>query len=465
MMLNCLQLIVGIELNKTAALLLVLVFLTASCTAVKSVFSSTDVAEDSWTSKTPMHVERTGLGVATVDGKIYAIGGITIGRYMPSIAGFVVLGFRDLEDLGTLVRANEEYDPNTDKWTMRASMPTPRILFATAVYQNKIYCIGGKTNTGYTGVIEVYDPTTDTWETKTPMPTVRSRLTACVVNEKIYLIGGEPKGTLNEVYDPETDSWTTKTSLPFETLDPEGAVVEDKIFIIGSSKLQIYDPKNDSWSQGTNPLDGGGYGAVVTTGISAPKRIYVISDYKPNNCVYNPESASWTWGDAFPACRFNFGVAIVNDLVYVIGGHTYNTGQNGYVQTVAMNEQYTPKGYGTIPPMISIVSPENNGEYDETQVPLSFVVDELVVGLGYSFDGQDNVTIRGNITLSELSSGLHIITVYAKDALGNTGASETISFTITEAEPFPTMPIAAASVASGVVVSVGLLVYFKKRKH
>jgi len=460
--------VMGISMNRSVALLLVLVFLTSSCMVVKSAFSSADIAEDSWASKARMHQERTGLGVAAMGGKIYAIGGITIRQYMPNIAGFVVLGFRYLEDLGTLVGENEEYDPDTNNWTTRTSMPTPRILFATAVYQNKIYSIGGKTNAGYTAVIEVYDPATDTWETKTPMPTARSQVYAGVVNGKIYLMGGVPNGNLNEVYDPETDSWTTKASLPFETWGPAGAVVEDKIYIVGSSRLQIYDSETDEWSQGASPLVGGGYGAVVTTGFLAPKRIYVIyqSDSKPNNGIYNPENDSWTVGADFPASRFNFGVAIVNDMVYAIGGHTYDIGRNGYVESVAANEQYTPFGYGTIPPDVSVISPENT-TFNSSSLSLIFTINKPTSWLGYSLDGQDNVTVTGNVTLSELSNGLHHITVYANDTFGNMATSKTIIFTtaaaVEEPESFPIVTVAVAAITITVTIGISLAGYLNKK--
>ena len=85
--------------------------------------------------------------------------------------------------------------------------------------------------------------------------------------------------------------------------------------------------------------------------------------------------------------------------------------------------------------------------------------------MGYSLDGQDNVTLTGNSTISELPNGLHNVTVYARDTFGNEGASETITFYIDVPEPFPTALVVAASVAAAVVVGAGVLVYFKKRKH
>ena len=88
-------------------------------------------------------------------------------------------------------------------------MPTPRDFFAITVYQNKIFCIGGSGNNGAdnppTGVNEVYNPATDSWETKASMPTPRDALQANVLNGIIYCIGGTAiSGAtgVNEVYDP-----------------------------------------------------------------------------------------------------------------------------------------------------------------------------------------------------------------------------------------------------------------------
>jgi hypothetical protein len=129
--------------------------------------------------------------------------------------------------------------------------------------------------------------------------------------------------------------------------------------------------------------------------------------------------------------------------------------------TFGDNQRYTPYGYGTIPPRVSVVSPENKN-YTSGNVSLAFAVNKPALWMGYSLDGQNNVTITGNTTLSGLSSGLHSITVYAKDSFENTGASETVTFTITE--PFPTILVAVAAVAVA-VGSVGVLIYFRKRNH
>jgi N-acetylneuraminic acid mutarotase len=347
-------------MSKALALTLVLVFLTASTIILALPVSGTTTVENTWVEKAPMQQARGGLGVAVVNGKIYAIGGSTLSGSWPYTGG--------------IVATNEEYDPATNTWSFKNQMPTPRTNFGITVYNNKIYCIGGEeifkneSKAPLTNVNEVYDPTTDTWETKESMPTPRSDLRANVVNGKIYLIGGhdpnvhfKPGGsTHNEVYDPATDSWSKKEPLPDATSNYGSAVFGDRIYLIGGyaevpwvrfDLNQIYDTKNDSWSYET-PLtqDYASAACVVTTGLMAPKQIYVFGE--KNVLSYNPDNDSWIPGADIPTGRGDSGVAVVNDLIYVIGGETANglpfSADPHSLKKYATNEQYTPFGYGTL---------------------------------------------------------------------------------------------------------------------
>ena len=451
--------------------LLIALALTASSVMVANAVSDSERSRwNTWGFKAPMSTPRVDLGVAVVKGKIYAIGGESA--------------------------TNEMYDPATDTWNeSKASMPTPRKGFGIAAYQDKIYAIGGLTDSddGYyeelTGVNEVYNPATDTWGNMTSMPTKRYGIDANVVEGKIYVIGGKNASgwidRVNEVYDPATDSWTTKASIPTRVSYYASAVVDNKIYVIGgyqgfeyTNLTQIYDPKTDTWSSGTpipssfSPLITPQ--AVATTGVWAPKRIYVIGASPPygitsqtgyvfvvNNVptqIYDPEKDAWSIGAAMLNPRIRFGITVVDDIVYAIGG----TGSMVLsFQSCNYNQQYTPYEYGTIPPTVHVVSPENEN-YTSSNVSLAFTVNKPAVWLGYSLDGQEAATITGNTTLSGLSSGIHNITVYAKDAFGNEGASKTITFRIEE--PFPVAIVAAAAVAVA-VTAVGVLVFFRKRSR
>ena len=332
--------------DRRATLIIVLVLssVLVSLPNIEAVRAS----EDSWTRERPIPTIRRNLGVAVVNGKIYAIG-----------------GRQDNWGLST----NEEYDPATNTWTTKTPMPTPRSDFGIAVVQNKIYCIGGMRYFDYSGhgegilcaFNEVYDPLTDTWENKTSMPTTRQRPIANVVNDKIYLIGGfqyqdlpPPQTTIrldvNEVYDPETDSWTTKTPIPTASSNPASATVNNKIYVISgfhSDLNQIYNPESDTWSQGAPiPTAVALAGAGATTGEMAPKRIYVIGGYPSYpevslNQVYDPDTNTWSSGSQMPTARHSLGVAVINDTLYAIGGGSTNLNVRYYDE----NEKYTPIGY------------------------------------------------------------------------------------------------------------------------
>jgi hypothetical protein len=117
----------------------------------------------------------------------------------------------------------------------------------------------------------------------------------------------------------------------------------------------------------------------------------------------------------------------------------------------------------TTPPVISILSIQNR-TYDSAEVSLTFAVNESTFRIEYSLDGQNNITIIENSTLTMLSNGVHNVTLYAWDEAGNLGFSQTTSFSVAVQDPFP-IALAAVSGASVIAVGMGLLLYFKKRKH
>jgi hypothetical protein len=222
-----------VAMSKTLALAIVLIFLTASSIILTNPVSGATSDENSWVDKAPMHEARSVLGVEAVNGKIYAIGGSAESGFIPNAYGSIIY---DTSANG--VATNEEFNPETDIWIYKAPMPTARLAFATAVYKDKIYCIGGQANGSFIGQNEVYDPVTNSWEIKTSMPTARGWVTANVVNGKIYVMSGySPKpSTVNEVYDPETNSWETSTpspSNPIESCTSTSTVVDNRIYLIG----------------------------------------------------------------------------------------------------------------------------------------------------------------------------------------------------------------------------------------
>jgi N-acetylneuraminic acid mutarotase len=278
-------------------------------------------------------------------------------------------------------------DVSENYWITKAPMPTARALFGTAVYQNEIYCIGGyfsmivpyndkygtELNITYhdSGENQVYNPVTNNWKSKAQMPTPRYFAATTILYGKIYVFGGETMTNLysylnvTEVYDIKTDSWAKKSPAP---LPVEGgasaAVVDDKIYVLGVSAkdqtiMEVYDPLNDSWSVGNPAPVSLTSTAVTTSGLIAPQRIYFFGENSTE--IYDAVTNDWATGAPEPTDRLIGMAAAVNDLIYLIGGRSGENGQITLVSPVipsALNEQYTPLGYGTIPP-VTTTEPEH----------------------------------------------------------------------------------------------------------
>ncbi len=339
-------------MNRAALAATVISVLVFSLMAAMSPASG---AENSWATKASMHFSRTGAGAVAVNGIVYVIGGSQ--RYNTSETGFSYMS----------INSTEAYDPATDTWVEKVSMPTSRDGLGVAVFKGKIYCLGGRNvSKDYSisiNVNEVYDTKTDSWETKTPMPTARSGLQASEVDGKIYLIGGwvesesssiAEKSAEVEIYDPVTDTWATGSPIPTTVAGYASAVLDGKIYVIsgvasGSTRTnltQIYDPKTDRWSFGAPiPMSVSGAVAGSTIDLNVAKAIYVIGGsndaYPLNgqlaNQVYFPETDSWFMAAQMPVDRAGLAVAVVNDTIFVMGG-----GHNIFTMDSTTVMQYTP---------------------------------------------------------------------------------------------------------------------------
>lgn len=443
-------------------------FYSAFVTAAYQLENMSDevplVTENSWVTITSIPDNLSIVKAAVANGKIYIMTG----------------------------SANYEFDPIANTWIEKKPMPTHREpSFGIAVYDNKIYVIGGKSglgeNVNYLSTNEVYDPLTDTWETRKSMPTSREWVEANVVDGKIYVVGGVTDNfrsittSANEVYDPVTDSWTIKKSAPIAVIKGSSAVVGQKIYIIGgignndSLNLisnQIYDTQTDTWSFGASlPTPMWYTAACATTGVMAPPRIYVMgggfTEVTNMVNVYNPALNNWTT-ITMPTPRAGHAIVAVNDALYVIGGgiawHGEEPPTPGSRWTLTSKvDQYIPLGYGSVQPIVKIIIPKNQ-TYNQNSISLTFIVDKPFSTIFYNLDGQDNITITGNTTLTNLLNGVHNLTVYAKYAEGSIGTSEDVIFAIAYyQEPVPT---ATAIVVTASVVSITIVgLFYCHKKH
>jgi len=189
--------------------------------------------------------------------------------------------------------AVEAYDPATDTWTAKATVPTPRSGNGSGVVNGILYTVDGPSRQ-----LQAYDPVTDAWTTKAPMPTARTNFAVSVVNGILYALGGHFSETgfdiSVEAYDPAADSWTAGTTRPGRVFTVEGAgVVNGLIHIVN---------------------DGDGHG------------------------VYDPATDTWTAAALLPSWRDGTGVGVVNGVLHVLGG----VDQQYDLIVVGITEAYVP---------------------------------------------------------------------------------------------------------------------------
>jgi N-acetylneuraminic acid mutarotase len=368
-----------------------------------------ELVGNSWIEKTSIPQGGAIYGAEAVNGKIYAFGVYTYNR--------------------TIYYATGEYNPATDTWTTKTPMHNPRINFATAAYENKIYVIGGEFYSPTLETVEVYDPLTDSWAFLAPMPDPRRLMCANVVNGKIYVVGGyanqastaPDQGLTNttQVYDPKANVWSTAADIPDAIGRYASTVLDNKIYVSGgfdvfttgastgglgvevlvSNRTYIYDPSTDAWTFG-EPLPQGvsSAAACATTGEMAPKGIYVFGGYNERDQgfrltqVYNPLTSTWINGTTIPVGPFPLVVAL-NDTMYVMGGWyssliaDFGNPREFPPPFDSMNFQYVPFGYGTfepIPTVTPLVTPRHVGLGGSMLLILAvavFVLGVLIAGL------------------------------------------------------------------------------------
>ena len=184
----------------------------------------------------PLPAPRAVLFCGVISRKIHAIGGWENGTYKGD--HFI-------------------YDPDTNAWSTGPSIPQYPIGQFGATVNNKTYVFGGWWGTYKDYVFEYSEGTG--WSAKSPMPTARNHGTTAVYDGKIYIIGGQGGQPAQqqlldvvEIYDPETDTWTAGLAAmpsPQHWLGSSGCPVpEGIVYVLGPNNTAYgYDPQTDLW--------------------------------------------------------------------------------------------------------------------------------------------------------------------------------------------------------------------------
>ncbi|XP_059245581.1 kelch-like protein 18 isoform X3 [Mustela nigripes] len=195
-----------------------------------------DPIANRWEKCHPMTTARSRVGVAVVNGLLYAIG-----------------GYDGQLRLSTV----EVYNPETDTWTRVRSMNSKRSAMGTVVLDGQIYVCGGYDGNSSLSSVETYSPETDKWTVVTPMSSSRSAAGVTVFEGRIYVSGGHDGLQIFssvEHYNQHTATWHPAAGMLNKRCRHGAASLGSKMFVCGGydgsgflSIAEMYSSVADQW--------------------------------------------------------------------------------------------------------------------------------------------------------------------------------------------------------------------------
>ncbi|XP_072940971.1 kelch-like ECH-associated protein 1B isoform X2 [Epargyreus clarus] len=197
-------------------------------------------ATEHWRPCSPMSTPRHRVGVAVMDGLLYAVGGSAGSEYHKSV---------------------ECYDPEKDAWTYAAAMGSARLGVGVAVVNRLLYAVGGFDGARRINTVECYHPENNRWSEVAPMHVARSGAGVAALNQYIYVVGGYDGAqqlASVERYDTERDTWEVVAPVRVARSALSLTVLDNKLYAMGGydgtsflDLVEVYEPSSNTWRAGT----------------------------------------------------------------------------------------------------------------------------------------------------------------------------------------------------------------------
>ncbi len=224
-----------------------------------------------------------------------------------------------------------------ERWVAQAPAEVPRARAAVAIWQGRMYIIGGENRDGVLSRVDVFDPARGVWSPAQPKPTAVSNAAAATLGERIYVFGGTTANFMPiervEIYDPARDQWLAGTPMPHPVAGYALAVWQARVYLFGGwdgerylSSVYVYDPRDDRWGL-LPPMESPRAFAVAA---ALGDLIYVVGGYNgrvdlAEMWVFDPKAAArgenpWSQGPPLLNPRGGAAAAVAPLALYVIGG-------------------------------------------------------------------------------------------------------------------------------------------------
>ncbi|CAG9585490.1 unnamed protein product [Danaus chrysippus] len=254
-----------------------------------------DLHKREWEELSPMGIARIQPGVASLGGRVYAVGG----------------------EQGSQILANGEvYDPQTDKWSYIACMKEARCEFGLTAWKGNLYAFGGWVGSEMGASVEVYDPISDEWTLIDRMPEPRFGMGVVNFEGLIYVVGGcthtwrHTRDLL--CYHPASRKW--RPLAPMRHARSQAAAV------VYWGRIYTFD--DDSWEEVGSLVEaragcaaGAADGLLVAAGgdseCGGKRDFYRARTTLASVEIYDPTRDTWTSTTSLPHSRAEAGAALL----------------------------------------------------------------------------------------------------------------------------------------------------------
>lgn len=134
---------------------------------------------------------RTNLSLVAYNGYLYAIGGEDASGEVTNSVYIAKLGANGEPQLWHPTSANRS---SWVYWYKDSNLSSPRADFTATTYNNRLYLIGGRTTSGAASTVQISDispmGTLGSWQTSTPLPSNLYGHGSAIYNDRIYVVGG-----------------------------------------------------------------------------------------------------------------------------------------------------------------------------------------------------------------------------------------------------------------------------------